>query len=80
MIYPFLTHLISYVMHSDINSRGEIIEEDRPSGADSEHRQPAKTINADGQKKKRDEKRRRKLVLKHNKATVSFPKLLPTEF
>ena len=42
-----------------------------PSGADAEHRQPSKTINAEVQKKLRDDKRRAKLVREYNEATVS---------
>ena len=44
--------------------------EDRPCGADSECRQAAKTINADGQKRLRAEKRRRELAKKFNEANV----------
>ena len=70
-IHIYMYSILILYHNADINLRGEIIEEDRPSGVDSEHRQPGKTINVNGQKKKRDEKHRRKLVMKHNKATVT---------
>ena len=49
---------------ADIHSCGDDVDEDRPSGADCEHRQPAKTINAEPQKKLRQQKRMKKLTLK----------------
>jgi len=49
---------------TDIHSCGDDVDEDRPSGADCEHRQPAKTINAEPQKKLRQQKRMKKLTLK----------------
>ena len=56
--------------HLDINSKGEEIEEDRPSGANAEHKQSSKTINAPGQQLKRNEKRRSRLSDKYKKAVV----------
>lgn len=53
---------------SDINSKGETLDCMLPSGADAEHRQPAKTINGEWQKKLRADKRRMKLAAKHEKA------------
>ena len=51
----FLKHLLlSFIL--DKNEKGEEVMEDRPCSADSECRQAAKTINADGQKKLRAEK------------------------
>ena len=47
-----------------------MIEEDRPSVADTEHRQGAKTINHSGQKRLRAEKRRRLLAKKFAEAEV----------
>lgn len=44
------------------------MEDDRPSGANAEHRQAAKTINAEAQKKKRIEKRMKKDAEKFRKA------------
>lgn len=35
----------------DIFSDGKVIEEERPSGPDAEHRQPSKTINAKAQQR-----------------------------
>ena len=58
------------VIPLDTNKRGEKIEEDRPCGADSECRQAAKTINADGQKRLRAEKRGRELGKKYNEAKL----------
>ena len=55
----------------DIDERGEVIEEDRPSGADAEHRQGAKTINADCQKRKQADKRARELVRRANESEVN---------
>ena len=48
-----------------------MIEEDRPSGADAEHCQGAKTINHSGQKRLRAEKRRRLLAKKFGEAEVT---------
>ena len=58
---------------TDIGSDGKPlpIEEDRPSGADSEHKQSAKTINAMGQRKKRDEKRRKKMAKEYDEAVTT---------
>ena len=61
-----------YLFVKDINSKGEDILENRPSGPDSEHRQPAKTINHKAQQRKRDEKRRRRLALKHEESLVEY--------
>ena len=55
---------------SDINSKGENILEDRPCGAEAEHRQGSKTINAREQKRLRAEKRRGILAKKHSEAVV----------
>ena len=55
---------------SDINSKGETILEDRPCGAEAEHRQGSKTINALEQKRLRAEKRRGILAKKHSEAVV----------
>ena len=41
-----------------------------PSGADAKHRQPAKAINAEAQKKKWEETRRMKDSEKYHKAEV----------
>ena len=49
---------------TDIHSCGDDVDKDRPSGADCEHRQSAKTINAEPQKKLRQQKRMKKLTLK----------------
>ena len=57
---------------TDINSRGDEIDDIRPSGPDAEHRQPSKSINNEGQKKLRDAKRRAKLVREFNQATVEY--------
>ena len=71
--YPFRhSRLLTLrFVNLDINSNRKEIVEDRPSGVDTEHRQPAKTINAKGQKRKRSEKRCKKLALKHNEAEVN---------
>ena len=45
----------------DIDSRGNDILEDRPSGPHAEHRQTAKTINGPAQQRMRSEHRRKKL-------------------
>jgi len=54
----------------DINKKGEAILEDRPCGAEAEHRQGSKTINAREQKRLRAEKRRGILAKKHHEAVV----------
>ena len=53
-----------------------MIEEDRPSGADAEHCQGAKTINHSGQKRLRAEKRRRLLANKFAEAEVTRKTIL----
>lgn len=53
-----ITHLSLCL--TDIASSGKQVEQDRLSGADSEHRQPAKIRNAVAQKRKRDKKCRSK--------------------
>ena len=58
------TVMLTQLFGSDINSKGGVIEEDRQSGADAEHRQGMTTINHSGQKYLR-------AVLK---ATTSFGK------
>ena len=62
--------LMFNIIDLDTNERGEEIMEDRPCGANSECRQAAKTINANGQKMLRAEKRRRELAKKFNEANV----------
>ena len=57
---------------TDINSHGDEIDDVWPSGANAEHRQPSKCINAEGQKKLRDAKQRAKLVREFNQATVEY--------
>ena len=56
-----------------IDPAGGIVTDDRPFGAQAEHRQPSTTINAAAQQEKRSELRRRKIasayrkyVLEHN--------------
>ena len=49
---------------------GNELTEDRPSGADAEHGQGAKTINAEPQQRKRDEKRKEKTSAAYQKAEV----------
>ena len=61
---------------SDINSKSDVIEQDRPSGADAEHRQGAKTINHSGQKRLRAEKRRRLLAKKFAEGEVTRKTIL----
>ena len=61
---------LTFLVHSDINERGETIEQDRPSGAHAEHLQAAKTINAEAQQKRRADKRRLELTRKANEAQV----------
>ena len=53
-----------------------MIEEDRPSGADAEHRQGAKTINRSGQKRLRAEKQRSLLAKKFSEAEVTRKTIL----
>jgi ribosomal protein L15 len=60
------------LFYSDIDEQGNEIEEDKPSGPDSEHRQPAKTINAKAQRVRRAEKRRRKMAEQHDKAVTEY--------
>ena len=62
---------ISFTSLKDIDSNGNPVEEDRPTGADVEHRQPSKTINGKAQKKARLDKRRRKLAEEHSKAITT---------
>ena len=57
--------MLTQIVIADINSKGEEISDDRSSGPDAEHRQLTGTINHKAQQKKRDEKRRRRLALKH---------------
>ena len=64
-----LTTYINAVTVSDINPDGSKVEKDRPSGADSEHKQSAKTINAKAQQQKRVEQRRMKMALKFTEDT-----------
>ena len=71
IVLPICT-LYCYPPCTDIDSSGNEVEEDRPSGADAEHRQPSKTINAKAQQRKRAEKRRRKLSEKFHNAVVKF--------
>ena len=71
IVLPMCT-LYCYLPCTDIDSSGNEVEEDRPSGADAEHRQPSKTINAKAQQRKRAEKRRRKLSEKFHNAVVKF--------
>lgn len=47
------------------------MEKDRPSGDDSEHKQPSKTINAKAQQKKRADTRRKKMALQLTKDTTT---------
>ena len=54
----------------DIDSRGNDILEDRPSGPHAEHRQTAKTINGPAQQRMRSEHRRKKLAESHRDAVV----------
>ena len=61
---------LTFLIHSDINERGETIEQDRPEGAHAEHLQAAKTINAEAQQKRRADKRRLELTRKANEAQV----------
>ena len=55
-----------------IDSSSREIVEDRPSGAQAEHRQPAKTTNAPAQQRQRSEIRRKKMVEKHRDAIVEY--------
>ncbi len=64
------TDMANHGIPADIDSKCKELDYVRPSGADAEHRQPAKTINAKLQKKLREEKRRRKLTEKHVKAAA----------
>ena len=64
--------MLAQIVIADINSKGEEISDDRPSGPDAEHRQPAKTLNHKAQQRKRDEKRRRRLALKHEESLVEY--------
>ena len=57
-------------LHLYINSRGEYFEEDRTSGANADHRQSSKTLNADGQERKWEDKHRMDLSKKYNDAVV----------
>ena len=66
---------VNFVL-SDINSKGDECFDNRPSGPDSEHRQPAKTLNHIAQQRKRDEKRRRRLALKHEESLVEYNVIL----
>ena len=61
---------LTRLIYSDINEKGETIEQDRPSGAHAEHLQAAKTINAEAQQIKRADKRRLELTRKANEAQV----------
>ena len=54
----------------DIDSRGNEMLEDCPSGPHAEHRQTAKTINGPTQKRMRTELRRKKLAESHRNAAV----------
>ena len=58
--------------NKDIDSSGKEVVEDRPSGAQAEHRQPAKTINAPAQQRQRSELRRKKMAEKHRDAIVEY--------
>jgi len=64
------TDMANHGIPRDIDSKGQELDYERPSGADVEHRQPAKTISAKAQKKLHEEKRRRKLTEKHLKAAA----------
>ena len=64
--------MLAQIIIADINSKGEEISDERPSGPDAEHRQPAKTLNHKAQQRKRDEKRRRRLALKHEESLVEY--------
>ena len=59
-----------YNQCTERDSKGNELTEDRPSGADAEDWQGAKTINADPQQRKRDEKWRRKTSAAYQKAEV----------
>ena len=64
------TDMANHGIPGDIDSKCQELDFVRPSGADAEHRQPAKTINAKAQKKLCEEKRRRKMTEKHVKASA----------
>jgi len=51
------------VLLASIDSCGDDVDKDRPSGAACKHRQSAKTINAEPQKKLLQQKRMKKLTL-----------------
>ena len=57
--------------NTDIDSSNKEILEDCPSGPVAEHCQPAKTINAPAQQRKRAELRRKKLADAHREALVT---------
>ena len=45
--------------------------EDRPSGPDTEHRQPSKTINAKAQQRMRAERRRKRIADRYDEAVLN---------
>ena len=58
--------------NSDIDSRGNLVDEDRPSGADAEHRQAAKTINCEHQRQLREDRRLKKASEQQCKEEVAY--------
>ena len=58
--------------NKDIDSSGKELVEDRSPGAQAEHMQHAKTINASAQQRQRSELRRKKMAEKHRDAIVEY--------
>ena len=69
--FPHTPSNFYLTQQKDIDSNGNIVQEDRPSGACNEYRQPAKNINAKHQQYLRKEKRREKLAAVHKEAVVT---------
>lgn len=69
-----MTACLYAVLHfcADINSRGEEVEKDRPSGPDAEHLQYAKTLNGKAQRRMREERRRTKASEEHASAIEEY--------
>jgi hypothetical protein len=65
-----LLNILYFNISTDIDRYGNELDNIRPSSAHAEHRQPAKTINAEPQKRMREEKRRTKMAKEYGELVV----------
>ena len=67
-----LPTLLTHILHTDVDSSGNEIKDEKPTGASQEWKQPAKTLNHEGQKRVRLEKRRKQASEKYSRLLVNY--------